>query len=147
MRVAVMMKRWWRRMMMIWMVMMTCLELITESFCQSTLINENESHFLLILKSCQRLKMPHIILKWSHFLSGKSPGIDQLQSIVPFYTCHAKILGKKHCKARLNNKSTKRWKKSINSSLSNYFLFNRLVISCRINTCRVFYLEIHSACY
>ena len=76
-------------------------------FCQSTLINENESHFLLILKSCQRLKMPHIILKWSHFLSGKSPGIDQLKSIVPFYTCHAKIL-EKRCKAILNNKSTEK---------------------------------------
>ena len=116
MRAVVMMIRWWRqmrRMMMIWMVMMTCLELITESFCQSTLINENESHFLLILKSCQRLKMPHIILKWSHFLSGKSPGIDQLQSIVPFYTCHAKILEKKHCKAILNNKSTKKVKKKV----------------------------------
>lgn len=81
---------------------------LNKEFCQSTLINENESHFLLILKSCQRLKMPHIILKWSHFLSGKSPGIDQLQSIVPFYTCHAKILEKKHCKAILNNKSTEK---------------------------------------
>ena len=100
--------------------MMIGLELITESFCQSTLINENESHFLLILKSCQRLKMPHIILKCSHFLSGKSPGIDLLQSIVPFYTCHAKILEKtlqSYIKQVL-----KRWKKLINSSLSYYFV-------------------------